>query len=215
MKTITTPYRSEIVIQKSRFLTFIEPMTSLDELEERQRELRKLHRKANHVCYAYRFGMEQPEGHFSDDGEPSQTAGLPMYQVLEGEDITDVAVFVVRYFGGIKLGTGGLVRAYSGAVKDVLEQASFQEILKRNKYEINYDYTYHNQIQSLLQDIPSQEPSYLEDITWQVYLEDDGLIDQLIELSNGTINVKQLGEVFIGLTKRGTLELGGHDERID
>ncbi|HHT19933.1 MAG TPA: YigZ family protein [Tissierellia bacterium] len=215
MKTITRPFESEIVIQKSRFLAFLEPMTTLAELEERQKELRKLHRKANHVCYAYRFGLSRPEGHFSDDGEPSQTAGLPMYQVLEGEDITDAALFVVRYFGGIKLGTGGLVRAYSGAAKAVIDRADFQTILKRNKLELNYDYSYHNQVQNLLVDQPSQEPRYLEDITWQVYVADDRLIDQLIELSNGTINIKHLGEVFIGQTKRGTLELGGHDERID
>ncbi|NMB03489.1 MAG: YigZ family protein [Tissierellia bacterium] len=215
MKTITKSYQSERVIQKSRFLSYLEPMTSLEEMEQRHKELRKIHRKANHVCYAYRFGMAQPVGHFSDDGEPSQTAGLPMYQVLEGEDMTDVAVYVVRYFGGIKLGTGGLVRAYSQAVKDVIEQAAFQDIYRRYKLELNYSYSYHNQVQNLLTDVASREPIYREDIHWTVYLEDEQLIEQLIDLTEGSIKIKQYGQVFIASDKRGTLELGGHDETID
>lgn len=215
MKTIKQPVTGELIIQKSRFLTFLEPMTELSQLEERQRELKKLHRKANHVCYAYRFGLEQPAGHFSDDGEPSQTAGLPMYQVLEGEDITNVAAFVVRYFGGIKLGTGGLVRAYSQAVKQVIDQTEFQTILARRKFELNYAYAYHNQIVNLLAETPHQPPEFLADITWQVYLADDSLLEQLTDITEGTIAVKDFGPVFIGQTKRGTLELGGHDERID
>lgn len=213
MKRVINPVVTELVISRSRFIAYLEPMQTLEALEERLRELRKAHHKANHVCYAYRFGLERPEGHFSDDGEPSQTAGLPMYQILSGEDITDSAIFVVRYFGGIKLGTGGLVRAYSDSLKQAIQAADFQNIQSSQKYRLNYGYPYHDAIQNLLSEQPSQEPSYLESITWTVYFDDPSLLDQLRDLTEGSIVIDALGPVFIGASKRGTVELGGCDEK--
>lgn len=80
---------------------------------------------------------------------------------------------------------------------------------------MNYSYSYHNQVQNLLTDVASREPIYREDIHWTVYLEDEQLIEQLIDLTEGSIKIKQYGQVFIASDKRGTLELGGHDETID
>lgn len=210
MKRLTEATECEIVIQKSRFLTYLFPMTSLEEVEAKQKELKKIHRKANHVCYAYRFGLAKPEGHFSDDGEPSQTAGLPMFTVLEGEEVTDIGAFVVRYFGGIKLGTGGLVRAYTEAVKEGLNQAKFQEIVKLGKFHLKYGYQHHNQVQNVLKGAASLEPQFLEDVTWTVYLPDKSKLETLRDLTDGTIKIRQEGEVYLALTDTVITELGGN-----
>ena len=207
MKTIAEAVETEIAIQKSRFLSYLRPMTTISEVEAMQKELRKHHRKANHVCYAYRLGLEHPEGHFSDDGEPSQTAGLPMYTVLEGEDLTNVAVFVVRYFGGIKLGTGGLVRAYTDAVKEALKQADEQVIEPLQRVRLDYAYAYHNVIQHRLSDVSGLEPVYGEAVSWTVYLADDNILGELINLSDGNITITDEGKVFTTRTKWGILEI--------
>lgn len=215
MKRLTNPVESEIVIQKSRFLTYLFPMETLEEVETKQKELKKLHRKANHVCYAYRLGLCNVVGHFSDDGEPSQTAGLPMFTVIEGEDVTNLGAFVVRYFGGIKLGTGGLVRAYTEAVRIVLAEAEFEEIEKYRKVQLKYGYHHHNQVQNLISDLPTGEPSYQADVTWTIYYHDEMILTKLRDVTDGTIQMNDLGEVLIAQTKRGILDLGGSNERID
>lgn len=108
-------------IKKSKFLAFALETNSATQAQEVFQALKKQHKKANHVCYAYKIvsnGVEQVK--FSDDGEPSGTAGKPILSVIEKKNMENVAVYVVRYFGGVKLGAGGLVRAYSKAASGVL-----------------------------------------------------------------------------------------------
>lgn len=109
-------------VEGSRFLTTLVPANTPEVVVELQRELRALHPHSRHVCFAY-VGAQESDTRFSDDGEPAKTAGLPMLRVLVGASLRDTGVLVVRYFGGVKLGTGGLVRAYTKAVREAVEHA--------------------------------------------------------------------------------------------
>lgn len=122
--TIATAVEHEIVIRKSRFLTRIEPVASVEQAEAVIAGIRKRAWDANHNCTAMVTGLLGDQARSSDDGEPSGTAGIPMLEVLRRRDLTDVVAVVTRYFGGVKLGAGGLVRAYSSAVSEALDLAS-------------------------------------------------------------------------------------------
>lgn len=123
MQTITEVSQANYEIKKSTFIAHIVPH---EKLEARRKELKVEHPKARHVVWAYRVLNEfnQIQEHGSDDGEPKGTAGVPILNVMRGCELINVAILVVRYFGGIKLGTGGLVRAYSSAANSVIEKAS-------------------------------------------------------------------------------------------
>lgn len=118
--TVKKEYTFENVINKSRFIAHIKPVTSEEEAKSFINEVKTQHKDATHNCSAYTVGPEMNIQKANDDGEPSGTAGVPMLEILKKLDIHDACVVVTRYFGGIKLGGGGLIRAYSGAVRDVI-----------------------------------------------------------------------------------------------
>ena len=120
MKTIKECYSSLQTIQKSEFIANIYPVSSIEEINDILAKVRKKYYDATHNCYAYVLGVNANIVKASDDGEPSQTAGVVIYDVLKKNELTNVLAIVTRYFGGIKLGAGGLVRAYSKSVKDAL-----------------------------------------------------------------------------------------------
>ncbi len=122
MQTIEDRFESLTEVKRSKFLTFLVPMGSYEGLQD---SLKSAHPKANHVVYALRYlnHFDQVVENYSDDGEPKGCAGVPALNVLRGEALVNCAVLIVRYFGGIKLGTGGMARAYATAVKDVLAEA--------------------------------------------------------------------------------------------
>jgi len=121
--TIAAPVDVELIIKRSRFLTHLEPVASTAEADEVIARIRKLHWNANHNCVALVLGELGDSARSSDDGEPSGTAGVPMLEVLRQRQMTDIVAVVTRYFGGIMLGAGGLVRAYSSAVSGALDVA--------------------------------------------------------------------------------------------
>ena len=127
---------TEIEERKSRFISFLVP---IDMFETRLEELREKHKKANHHVWAFRRlnQFDQIEEGSSDDGEPSGTSGPPTLRVLQGNELINTAVITVRYFGGTKLGTGGLVRAYSESVKQVIKEASLTPYVKLNRVKIS------------------------------------------------------------------------------
>jgi uncharacterized YigZ family protein len=118
MKTTTEFF--ELEINKSRFLAYKLNLNSLEEVKPFLEGLKKEHKKARHVCYAYVFNKDMVSEKCSDDGEPGGTAGYPILNVIKKKNLTNVFVAVVRYFGGIKLGAGGLTRAYTKACAGVL-----------------------------------------------------------------------------------------------
>ncbi len=111
----------EIIINKSKFIAYKFFLNSLDDVKTNLNNLKIEHKKSTHICYAYLYNKEIISEKFSDDGEPSGTAGLPILNVLKKKKLTNVLVVVVRYFGGIKLGAGGLVRAYTKACSEILK----------------------------------------------------------------------------------------------
>jgi uncharacterized YigZ family protein len=133
IKTITREYEGFLEDRKSRFLAHLVPF---DQFDQRLEDLRKEHRKANHIVTAHRRLLDDDriEESGKDDGEPAGTSGMPTLRVLQGAELINCAVLIVRYFGGTKLGGGGLARAYSGAAQDAIKNAdliAFQKILTR------------------------------------------------------------------------------------
>lgn len=125
-------------IKKSRFITLLYKVSSLEEIENILQNARNTYKDATHCCYAYKLENIQK---FSDDGEPGGTAGLPIIEVLNKKDLNNILCIVVRYFGGIKLGAGGLVRAYSKAVREAIDQNEVIELVEGYfiQIEANYD----------------------------------------------------------------------------
>ena len=140
MKTINKSFISTYEIKKSKFIAHLVPISEFKGLQDR---LKKEHPKARHVVYALRYlnEFEQIVENSSDDGEPKGSSGQPALNVLRGEDMIDVAVLIVRYFGGIKLGIGGLVRAYGNAVKNVIANSNTFLYEKMLKYQFETPYS--------------------------------------------------------------------------
>ncbi len=129
----------EIVIEKSRFISYTKMVETEDKAKEFIESIRKKHPFATHNCYAY-VTEGGKVARFSDDGEPQGTAGIPMLDVLKNRGLKDTVVVVTRYFGGIKLGAGGLVRAYSSCTSAGLDQAGVEENIISNVFKINFGY---------------------------------------------------------------------------
>ena len=118
--TIKDIFENEIIVNKSRFISFLYPCSSKEEVTKILNDLHQKYADATHICYAYRFKVPFAEKAV-DDGEPSGTAGRPILNVLQKKDLFDHAIFIVRYFGGVKLGAGGLVRAYSKVASELVK----------------------------------------------------------------------------------------------
>lgn len=140
MHTIENSFTFITEINRSKFITYFVPIAEYDGLQEK---LKQENPKANHVVYALRYlnEFDQVVENASDDGEPKGCAGVPALNVLRGEELINCAVLIVRYFGGIKLGTGGMARAYAQAVKDVLEVSQMQEYKKHVSYIFETSYS--------------------------------------------------------------------------
>ncbi len=149
MKTVLGRGCAEQTIEKSRFIAYVAPAKTREEAEEFIAEIRAKHRDATHNVPAMVIGDRMQIQWGSDDGEPGGTSGTPMAQLLAKEGITDVVVVVTRYFGGIKLGPGGLVRAYTGSCKLGLEAAGVCEIREMTVLTCEVDYSYLAKIQSM------------------------------------------------------------------
>lgn len=134
----------------SRFLAFAYPIFSEDDFKEHIQELKKLHHNARHFCYAFKLGLTENEYRYSDDGEPNNSAGKPIYGQLLSKNLTNVGIVVVRYFGGTKLGVGGLVTAYKEAAAEALNNAKIVERTVNNFYQITFDYTIMSEVMNFV-----------------------------------------------------------------
>ena len=150
-KTVAEEASAEQIIEKSKFIGYIRSVESRDEAEAFIKEIRTMHKNATHNVPAYIIGEKSQLQWASDDGEPSGTSGAPMLHLLAGEGITNVVIVVTRYFGGIKLGTGGLVRAYTGMARLALEAAGLCEVREFDMISFGIDYSYYGKIQNMEQ----------------------------------------------------------------
>ncbi len=141
--TINNNPEIEYIVNKSRFIARAYQVSTIEEIDAIIDSVRKEHYKANHVCSAYILAQEPVKLKCSDDGEPSGTAGRPILNVIEKQNLTDVLILVIRYFGGIKLGKGGLVRAYSESASQVLNEATKVWVEENNIIEIETEYSFY------------------------------------------------------------------------
>ena len=200
-KTVYAGGEGEIVEKKSRFIATIRPVSSEEEAVAFIEEMKKKYYDARHNCSAFVIGSKGELTRSSDDGEPSGTAGRPMLEVLTGSGIRNIAAVVTRYFGGVLLGTGGLVRAYSGAVKMALEQC--ETITRRYGVQmlIKTDYNGVGKIQYLLgsKDVVIQDSVYAADVQMTVLVpieEYDRLCKGLVEATNGRVGLEEVEKLY-------------------
>lgn len=159
----------KLVIERSEFITIIEPLKDMAMIPEILKDVRKKYPKATHYCTAYVFENSQGS---NDDGEPSGTAGVPMLEVLNKHGITNVFAVVVRYFGGIKLGAGGLIRAYAKSVAQALVDAPLLKKILTHNYEVTFNYDQIGLIDRLFEGF-IQDKTYLTDVTYTLSFTDN------------------------------------------
>ena len=203
-KTVYEGGEGEIVEKKSRFIATVRPVESEEEALKFLEEMKKKYWDARHNCFVYSIGMNREFTRCSDDGEPSGTAGRPMLDVILGEDIYNVAVVVTRYFGGVLLGTGGLVRAYSKAVQGGL--AASRVILKKKgiSMKITTDYTGIGKIQYIAgeRNLPILDSEYTEKVMMKllVPVQDVESVQKAItEGTNGRAVIEKDQELYYAL----------------
>ncbi|HIP45755.1 MAG TPA: YigZ family protein [Sulfurospirillum arcachonense] len=139
-QTVVKEFSSELEVKKSTFISFLVPIKSFDSLHV---ELKKEYPKANHIVWAKRYlnEYEQVVENCSDDGEPKGTSGPPVLNVMRGNELLECGILIVRYFGGTKLGTGGLVRAYGGSAKAVIANATLEKYIKKEPFKFSTIYS--------------------------------------------------------------------------
>ncbi|NLM42107.1 MAG: YigZ family protein [Firmicutes bacterium] len=171
-RTVAREAEITLIEKKSKFIARIRPVESREEAEAFIEEVRKEHWNATHNVPAYIIGMNQEIQKYSDDNEPSGTAGLPVLEVLKAHDVVNAAIVVTRYFGGILLGRGGLVRAYGGAAREALKAAGIVRMAPAREVGITVDYVHAGRIQNelLAQGIVLKDTEYLEKVTFHVLL---------------------------------------------
>lgn len=186
--TVLGEARAEQIIEKSRFITYVKPVDSKDEADEFIATIKKKHKDATHNVPAMVIGDKFQIQWGSDDGEPQGTSGAPIVQMLVSEGITNVAIVVTRYFGGVKLGTGGLVRAYTSSAKLGLEAAGIGDVKEMGTVLYTVDYGVFNKIQNFVFEYPVD----LQDIT---YTDEVGFL-----AVTDPENVENLKEAITGLS---------------
>lgn len=150
MKTLLHRHEAEIEVKKSRFIAVAYPCGSPQQMKELIGQTRKEHPQATHVVHAAVMGPQGTSFSMSDDHEPKNTAGRPALEVLKGSGITNIAVMVIRYFGGTLLGTGGLVKAYGDSVKAVLDGVETEELIEKSTFRVVTSYELYEQMKKLL-----------------------------------------------------------------
>jgi len=151
-KTISEESKGTYKEKGSKFLAFAFPVMSEEEIKRKLAILRKEFHDARHHCYAYRLGYDKSVFRINDDGEPSGTAGRPIYGQIVSHDLTRILIVVIRYFGGIKLGVPGLINAYKTATKDALDQTTIITKTILEEYQVRFDYTVMNNVMKILKE---------------------------------------------------------------
>ncbi|RFZ75770.1 YigZ family protein [Lacrimispora amygdalina] len=200
----------ELIEKKSRFIASFRSVKTEEEAQSFIEEMRKKYWDASHNCYAWVLGENGEGKRCSDDGEPSQTAGKPMLDVLEGEGIVNICVVVTRYFGGTLLGTGGLVRAYSGAVKEGLKACTVLTLVPAKKLLIDTDYNGSGKIQYLLsrQNIAILNSDYTDRVIFTALVPDEEMLKlqaDITEATGGKAKLEVSGFVYYSMLEKEVL----------
>ncbi len=180
MFTIDNDITNEIIIKNSKFICIIHKIYNIDDIDLYLKTVKDLYKDATHYCYAYIINDIKK---FNDDGEPNGTAGSPIIQVLEKNSLNYVICIVIRYFGGIKLGAGGLIRAYSKSVVECLKLSNIKELIKGYNVDIIFNYNYINTVNYLLKECNILNKEFNDNITYNLNV-DSNLYNQLKNDSN-------------------------------
>jgi len=201
-KTVKGQGEHEIVIQKSRFIAHVNRAESEEEAQSFIQQIKKQHWNATHNCSAYLIGEHNHIQKANDDGEPSGTAGIPILEVLKKRDLRDTVVVITRYFGGIKLGAGGLIRAYGRATSEGLDATGIVERKLMSTLITTIDYTWLGKVENelragtyLLKGI-----HYLDQVKIETYVDygrEDEFIGWMTEITNGQAHIEKGEEVFL------------------
>ena len=197
-RTIKEDGQVQEEIKKSRFICHIKRVTTEDEAREFINTIKKEHYKATHNCSAFILGERSEMKRSSDDGEPSGTAGVPMLGVLENHQLTNVCAVVTRYFGGIKLGAGGLIRAYAGSVALAIKDIGVVHIKEQLGLRLTLSYSQYQELPNFLKakQLQEQDTAFTDQVQTTIFVDKDdkdSVIESLIELFNGKIDIVEQG----------------------
>ena len=205
-RTIKEDGQVQEEIKKSRFICHAKRVYSEEEARDFITAIKKEHYKATHNCSAFIVGERSEIKRTSDDGEPSGTAGIPMLGVLENHNLTNVCVVVTRYFGGIKLGAGGLIRAYAGSVALAVKEIGIIEIKEQAGIQIHMTYAQYQEYGNFLKEhnLIELETNFTDQVDTMIFIDKekkDGIKADLIEFFNGkvTLTDKGLREVEVSV----------------
>ncbi|HCS75150.1 MAG TPA: YigZ family protein [Clostridiales bacterium] len=190
----------EVVIKKSRFIGLTYTLTSEEEIALCLDDAREKYPNASHYCYGAVIGLDGLLQRFSDDGEPGGTAGMPILQVLLQRELKNVMVIVVRYFGGIKLGAGGLVRAYSRTTAEAINEAGMVRMQLSSRGVLTINYNLLGSVEHFLRQpgIEIEDMSYGEMVSIQLLtkLDWEGLTGKLTDICSGNLEIKRLDSIY-------------------
>lgn len=194
-KTVAKEATAEQIIEKSRFITYVKPVSTKEEADEFIAAIKKKHKDATHNVPAMVLGEKFQIQWASDDGEPQGTSGAPIVQMLVQEGITNVVIVVTRYFGGIKLGTGGLVRAYTGSAKLGLEAAGIYEVTEKKVLTYRLDYGIFNKLSNFTfeQDVFIENVEYTDVVKFNLVVEPE-VAEEVKYLVTGIANGREILE---------------------
>lgn len=203
-RTIHKYGEDEITINESRFIGYAMPVESEEEAIDFIERIKTKHRDATHNVYAYVLGGDNNIQRFSDDGEPSGTAGIPALEVIKKEDLRNIVVVVTRYFGGIKLGTGGLIRAYTKGAKIGLESGIIIDKVLHIKMKVRIDYTIYGVIENYLMNKGYLIDDIVYDDAVNIYVyikfsEVDSFIKTINDLTSGNAIIEYEDEEYISM----------------
>lgn len=191
-KTINSPTEGIYKDKGSRFLSFAIPVTDINEVKEIVKEFRKKYFDARHICYAFVLGYDKEEWRANDDGEPSGTAGRPILGQIHSKELTNVIVIVVRYFGGVLLGTGGLINAYKQASADALNNSKIVEKNVEQYFSVEFDYIFLNDVMRILKNSSCQITS--QSFDKKVCIQFQVILSKALQV---TENLKKIQRVHI------------------
>ncbi len=198
-KTIARRCEARFIEKKSEFIGYLCPVQTEEQAVAFIEEIRAMHRKATHNCYAYILRENNTARH-SDDGEPGGTAGVPIYEVLRREGLTDVCCVVTRYFGGILLGAGGLVRAYTKGAKDAVDAAQIKCMAAAVKLLVTVDYGLYGRLAQIFaeHDARIADEKFADNVQITLFIREENaksLVDKLVDSCNGNIKVEEVEKI--------------------
>ena len=195
-KTIARRCEARFIEKKSEFIGYLCPVQTEEQAVAFIEEIRAMHRKATHNCYAYILRENNAARH-SDDGKPGGTAGVPIYEVLRKEGLTDVCCVVTRYFGGVLLGAGGLVRAYTKGAKDAVDAAQIKCMAEAVKLAVTVDYGLYGRLAQVFADFDArvEDERFADNVRIVLHIRAENsqkLTDKLVDVCNGAVSVEEI-----------------------